>query len=116
MKRCLHTGSCCEGARLCQRLLLLKALSELDTLQSRSRHWQVNTTVVIPVADKQLAAGIPLPTFPGVTFQNSVVTMENEYVLVGLDFQFAPSALLAAMGPKYTDRAPSDHKLLMASA
>jgi hypothetical protein len=43
------------------------------------------------VADKQLAAGIPLPTFPGVTFQSSVVTMEQEYVLVGLDFQFTPS-------------------------
>jgi hypothetical protein len=45
--------------------------------------------VLVPEANLQLNAGIPLPTIPGITFQNSVLTMENGFVLIGLDFQIA---------------------------
>jgi hypothetical protein len=48
--------------------------------------------VVLPLINKPLSTGIPLPTFPGLSFQNSVITLEAGYALVGLDFQFTPTA------------------------
>ncbi len=34
-----------------------------------------------------LNVGIPLPSLPGLTFNNSVLTLEQDYVLIGIDFQ-----------------------------
>ena len=43
--------------------------------------------VLLPSVNKVLAAGIPLPSVPGLTFQNSVLALEAGYALIGIDFK-----------------------------
>ncbi len=46
--------------------------------------------VIMPTLNRQLQVGIPLPVVPGMSFVNSTVTTEDEYLLIGLDFTFVP--------------------------
>jgi len=47
--------------------------------------------IVVPSINKFLVPGIPLPSIPGLTFTDSLVSVEQNYVLIGLNFQFNPS-------------------------
>ena len=46
--------------------------------------------VIVPQINNALAAGVPLPAIPGVTFTTADLQLQSGFVLVGLDFTLTP--------------------------
>jgi hypothetical protein len=44
------------------------------------------STLLVPIADAVLSAGIPLPMVPGVELKNTTLQLTQDYILLGSSF------------------------------